>query len=129
MIALDTHAVVWLHVRAGQGIPAPIVDRLDAEAVHISAPARLELAYLHEIGRLADTPTAVLRSLAARLDLANETISAQALFEAAIPLTWTRDPFDRLICGHAEALGIDLAAKDNRIRESFPRAVWDDAPN
>lgn len=128
MIALDTHAVVWLHVRAGQGIPAPVVNRLDAEVVHISAPARLELSCLHEIGRLADTPAAVLRSLATRLDLAHETISAQALFEAAVPLTWPRDLFDRLICAHAAALGIDLATKDTRIRAHFPRAVWDDAP-
>ncbi len=51
-------------------------------------------------------------------------MSAQALFDAAVPMTWTRDPFDRLICAHSAALGIDLVTKDRIIHDHYDGAIW-----
>ena len=124
VIAVDTHVVVWLYVRAGEGLPGTIAKRLGDETIRVSPPARLELAYLQEIGRLTVAPAEILQYLASRLDIGAEDLSAQALFDAAIPLTWTRDPFDRLICAHAALIGADLATKDTAIHEHFSRAVW-----
>lgn len=126
MIALDTHAVLWLYEYGPSGVPPGIAARLGVETVRVSPPARLELAYLHEVGRQTAAPTAILQHLGSRMDLGAEELSAQALFDAAAPLTWARDPFDRLICAHAAAIGADLATKDATIRAHFPRAVWDD---
>lgn len=124
MIALDTHVVVWLYERGAAGVPLAIADRLDVETSLIAPPVQLELIYLHEIGRMTVAPAVVLQHLRSRLDVGQEDLSAQALFDAAAPLTWTRDPFDRLICAHAAALGVDLATKDAAIHEHFARAVW-----
>lgn len=124
MIALDTHVVVWLYAMGAAGVSAAIAERLDGETALISPPAQLELAYLHEIGRVAVAPGVIMQHLGARLDIGAETLSAQALFDAAAPLVWTRDPFDRLICAHAGALGVDLVTKDTEIHHHFAAAVW-----
>lgn len=124
MIALDTHVVVWLYQRGGDAVPTGIARRLDTEEVRIAPPVRLELAYLHEVGRLTVPPSAVVDYLASRLDVGVEDLSAAALFDAAAPLRWTRDPFDRLICAHSAILGIDLATKDQGIHANHALAVW-----
>jgi PIN domain nuclease of toxin-antitoxin system len=124
VIALDTHVVVWLYARGAEAVPDRIAERLEAEAVRIAPPVQLELGYLHEIGRLTVPPAQVLGHLQAALDIAPDDVSAQALFTAALPLTWTRDPFDRLICAHSALLGIDLVTEDQRIHAHHDRAVW-----
>jgi PIN domain nuclease of toxin-antitoxin system len=124
MIALDTHVVVWLYQRGAVAVSQEIAARLDREQVRIAPPARLELTYLHEIGRVRVPPATILQHLTSRLDVGEEDLSAQALFDAATPLDWTRDPFDRLICAHADVLGIDLVTKDEVIHSHHARAVW-----
>ncbi|WP_370324391.1 type II toxin-antitoxin system VapC family toxin [Euzebya sp.] len=124
MIALDTHVVAWLYESGAEAVPARIAARLDTETVRIAPPVVLELTYLHEIGRLTVPAATMLAHLSARLDVAPEDLSAADLFAAAIPLSWTRDSFDRLICAHSAALGIDLATKDETIHAHHDRAVW-----
>jgi PIN domain nuclease of toxin-antitoxin system len=124
VIALDTHVVVWLYDQGAAALPDHIARRLEAEAVRIAPPVQLELTYLHEIGRLTVAPARMLGQLQAALDVTPDEITAQALFTAALPLTWTRDPFDRLICAHSALLGIDLVTKDQRIHAHHGRAVW-----
>ncbi|MGI9016452.1 MAG: type II toxin-antitoxin system VapC family toxin [Euzebya sp.] len=124
MIALDTHVVAWLYESGATAVPDPIAARLDRETIRIAPPVVLELAYLHEIGRISVPPAPMLQYLSARLDVASEEMSAADLFTAAIPLTWTRDPFDRLICAHSATLGIDLVTRDEVIHTHHDRAVW-----
>ncbi len=76
------------------------------------------------VGRITPRPDEILTYLEGRLDLAHEDLSADVLFRAAVPLTWTRDPFDRLICAHAAVLGVDLVTKDRHIHDHFAGAVW-----
>jgi PIN domain nuclease of toxin-antitoxin system len=42
------------------------------------------------------------------------------LFDAAIDLPWTRDPFDRLIVAHARVRGWRLATGDRKILGKLP---------
>jgi hypothetical protein len=42
------------------------------------------------------------------------------LFEAAFDLSWTRDPFDRLIVAHAQMRGWRLATGDRMILANLP---------
>jgi len=44
---------------------------------------------------------------------------------AAVDLTWTRDPFDRLIDAHAIAASVPLLTADRAILEHLPLATWD----
>ncbi len=44
--------------------------------------------------------------------------------QAAAPLSWTRDPFDRLIAAHAIVANAPLVTADRTIRENLPLAIW-----
>jgi PIN domain nuclease of toxin-antitoxin system len=44
--------------------------------------------------------------------------------ECALAEKWIRDPFDRLIVGHAKANEAPLITKDANIRQHYRRAVW-----
>ena len=44
--------------------------------------------------------------------------------EAAERLSWTRDPFDRLIVAQASLAGAPLVTKDRMIRKHFAKAAW-----
>lgn len=52
----------------------------------------------------------------------------QTIVAAAAKLTWTRDPFDRLICATARAAGAPLLTRDATIIANEPAAFWDQPP-
>ena len=113
MILLDTHALVWLLSGNKRVRKLPSRERL-----FVSPVSLLELRLLEEIGRFAIEGSA-------RLDddprFAVDNPSSAALFEAAVPLPWTRDPFDRLVVGHAHLRSWRLATADTRILGHLPR--------
>lgn len=43
---------------------------------------------------------------------------------AAQGITWTRDPFDRLIVAESIVHDIPLITKDRHIRSHYPNAIW-----
>jgi PIN domain nuclease of toxin-antitoxin system len=45
--------------------------------------------------------------------------------QAAAGLTWTRDPFDRLIAAHAIVADAPLLTADRTILDNLPQAIWD----
>lgn len=47
------------------------------------------------------------------------------LVETAVHLSWTRDPFDRLISAHAIVADIPLITADRTILTHLPLATWD----
>jgi PIN domain nuclease of toxin-antitoxin system len=104
--------------------PAGVRRRLEREDLRVSPIVALELEYLHEIGRTAEAASAVLGELARTLGLAQDEGSLAAVVAAARTLTWTRDPFDRLIVGHAATAGAALLTKDRTIRRHYRQAVW-----
>lgn len=85
---------------------------------------RLELAYLHEIGRVSVPPAPVLDELGAQLGLVQCQTPFAAVVLQAEAQTWTRDPFDRLIVAQAMVNNADLVTKDQAIRDHYPRALW-----
>lgn len=123
---LDTHVVIWLH--EGEPDFFPLVARrlLDSEPLLISPMVRLELALLHEIGRMAPSPGTVLADLGRSVGLTVSPAPFAAVTAAATDLGWTRDPFDRLISAQAIVEDTVLLTKDRRIRQHLDRARWDD---
>lgn len=51
--------------------------------------------------------------------------SIAELGQVAADLSWTRDPFDRLISAHAIVANAPLVTADEVIREHLSLAVWD----
>jgi PIN domain nuclease of toxin-antitoxin system len=66
----------------------------------------------------------VLQELARSLGLAQDDGDFAAVVTAARGLTWTRDPFDRLIVGHAAIAQASLLTKDRTIRQHYRHAIW-----
>jgi PIN domain nuclease of toxin-antitoxin system len=124
VIHLDTHAVVWLYAGETSLFPVGARKRLEREELRISPMVGLELQYLHEVGRISEGASAVLEDLARRLGLAEDDADFASVARAARGLAWTRDPFDRLIVGHAALGGTSLLTKDRTIRRHYRHAVW-----
>ena len=122
---LDTHVLVWLYSGAAHKVPAALRRKMAIEAPIVSPMAAMELQLLFEIGRVREPARVVLDDLESRIGLTLSPTAFAAATAAALGLSWTRDPFDRLIVGTALAAGAELATTDTTIRANFPLAVWD----
>lgn len=110
MILLDTNALIWIDRRHSR------VRRLLASGrrLHISPANLLELQFLHETGQIR-LRTATIESLAADDRWHLDEPPAAAWFLQALDLSWTRDPFDRLLVAHALLRRGRLATADGNL--------------
>ncbi|HET8638953.1 MAG TPA: type II toxin-antitoxin system VapC family toxin [Solirubrobacterales bacterium] len=125
MILLDTHVVGWLYGGADQRIPKRVRELIESEQLFVSPVVELELAYLHEIGRVSEPATVPLRALRQSIGLQIADTSLAAVAQTAVELSWTRDPFDRLIAAQAIVAGAPLLTADRTILDHLPLASWD----
>jgi PIN domain nuclease of toxin-antitoxin system len=91
----------------------------------LSPLAALELTYLHEIGRARDPVPTMLAALRQSLGLELADVSLVELAHTAMGLSWTRDPFDRMISAHAIVADASLVTADRTILDNLPLATWD----
>lgn len=98
---------------------------MEAAALAVSPIVELELTYLYEIGRVSEPASAPLSALRRAFGLEVVDTSLAELVQAAAGLTWTRDPFDRLISAHAIVANAPLITADETIRANLPLATWD----
>ena len=124
LIRLDTHVVVWLFAGEVERLSAKAADRLAEEELVISPIVDLELTYLFEVGRLRVPGPAIVSDLKERIGLQHSTQSLASAVASAIPLDWTRDPFDRLIVGDAIGASSPLLTKDSTILANCTLAEW-----
>lgn len=121
---LDTHVVVWVAAGLHDRLSPAAVAALEHDDLAVSPLVRLELQYLVEAGRIALDPSATLAELARSLGLQEPADGFGAVVDVALGLTWTRDPFDRLIAAHALATGARLLTKDQTLLTEVPTAFW-----
>jgi len=100
-------------------------ERLETEDPFTSPIVELELTYLYEIGRVNEPASAPLAALRRSIGLEVADVAMSELVRAASGLSWTRDPFDRLIAAHAVVAGAPLLTADRTILENLPQATWD----
>ena len=103
----------------------PARTLIDANDPRMSPLVALELAYLHEVGKARDPLTTMLAALRRDIGLEVVDVSLAEIAQAATELSWTRDPFDRLIAAHAIVAGVPLITADRTIQENLPLATWD----
>jgi PIN domain nuclease of toxin-antitoxin system len=123
-LLLDTHVVVWMYTGDAQQLSATAIRAIETNDLFVSPAVRLELGYLHELNRVTAPPNVVLADLAQRIGLQVRDLSFDRVVEDALAIRFTRDPFDRLIVAHANALGFHLLSKDRIIRKHYARCVW-----
>ena len=111
---LDTHFLLW----AVLGLPRldefPWLERYRPWGV--SPVSLLELQFLSEVGRLELDHEAFVRALGADPRFVVDEVPLMALITHALPLDWTRDPFDRLLAAHSAARRAPLCTLDRRMR-------------
>jgi len=85
----------------------------------------LEIDLMREIGRVYESGERMFRELAKRSGLAiSDTPFAEVVYEASA-LSWTKDPFDRIIVAEAAVHGATLVTKDPNIHDHYEHALWE----
>ena len=116
MILLDTSAVLFL--LAGHRRARPL--RPHAGRLRFTPIALLELQFLQEAGRGVFTTERPADAVAEDTRWAVDDPPLSSVIRHALDLTWTRDPFDRLIAGHAVYRGWRLATSDGAMVDNLP---------
>jgi PIN domain nuclease of toxin-antitoxin system len=124
MIYLDTHVVVWLYEGDLKKFPKKTIALLENEPLFISPAVKLELQFLYEIKRLKEKPEKILNYLGHKIGLVTCALAFLPVIDRACEITWTRDPFDRLIIAQATHQNAPLITKDKTLLRKSKLAIW-----
>ena len=125
LIYLDTHVVVWFYTKTYSKLSQNSQQLIQSNDLLISPIVRLELSYLHQIGRVITDPVSqIMADLSQRIGLAVCTKPFDDVVTAANSMTWTRDPFDRIIAAHASLDNTVLVTRDRTILANYVYAKW-----
>ncbi len=111
---LDTHFLLWVALSSPRLADFPWLDRYEPWGV--SPASFLEIEYLHEAGKLE---VEIERFMAAVMEDSRflvDDLQLVALVRQSLSLSWTRDPFDRLLAAHSSARRTPLCTTDRIIR-------------
>lgn len=109
MILLDTNALIW--IEQGHARVRRLLTR--SRRLYLSPATLLELQFLHEAGRI--TLKAAAQTVIDDDRWILDDPPAASWFVRALDVTWTRDPFDRLLVAHAALRGWSLATSDRHL--------------
>ncbi len=123
MIMLDTHIAVGLFQGSTAGLSRKALALIDREPAYLSPAVSLELQLLKEIGRLRLGAHEVLGYLARTLAVHQANDRFSDIVQHAMALSFTRDPFDRLITAHAAMLKATLITHDALIHRHYRQAM------
>jgi PIN domain nuclease of toxin-antitoxin system len=120
-VLLDTHFLLWTALKSDRLKEFPWLD--DYRPWGISPISFLEIQFLAEVGRVEVDQARFSEAVSADPRFVVDEAPLVALIEKALPLSWTRDPFDRLLSAHSNARRIPLCSLDRRIRASHRNLV------
>jgi PIN domain nuclease of toxin-antitoxin system len=113
-VLLDTHVLIWLVLGSERLAAFPWIER--HRPWGLSPICFLEIQFLAEIGKLSvrnpDFTSTVMEDPRFTVD----DIPLVTLMRHALTLTWTCDPFDRMLVAHSLARRIPLCTADRTIR-------------
>lgn len=115
---LDTHFVLWIVTGADRLRSFPWIERYRPWGV--SPVSLLEIQYLAETGRIEIQNPRFTEALVEDPRFVIDEVPLVPLMRRAIELTWTRDPFDRLIAAHSSVRRLPLCTTDRNVRENHP---------
>ncbi len=124
MIYLDTHVVVWLYVGLSEKFSQQTKELINENEIYISTIVRLELQYLYEIQRLTDESNTIVSDISNRIGLKVCDKNFNTIIAQSLEITWTRDPFDRIITANATLNNNILVTKDQNILDNYTNAKW-----
>ena len=113
-ILLDTHFLIWLALESKRLAEFPWVER--HRPWGISPVSFLEIQFLAEIGRLSVRNPEFTRTVMEDPRFTVDDIPLATVIRHALGLTWTRDPFDRMLVAHSLARRVPFCTTDREIR-------------
>lgn len=124
MIYLDTHVVIWLYGGRLNYFSEASKELLRKHDLFISPIVRLELQYLFALERVDADANTIMMDLQQRIGLLVCQKPFNEVISTALPLSWTRDPFDRIITAHASLNENILLTRDEKIHKNYAHASW-----
>ena len=121
---LDTHVVIWMAMKEHHRLPDTVIKRINSSTLMVSPAVILELQYLVETKRIQGSPLKIIEGLQSAIALEIGKDSFAWVIRESLALSWTRDPFDRLIVAQASLAKAALLTKDQDILRHYPQAVW-----
>lgn len=97
---------------------------LNQDDLFISPIVILEIDLLREIGRVYQSGEHMVTDLGKRIGLELADTHLNDVIPAASALSWTKDPFDRIIVGEASFRSAPLVTKDALIHDHYEYVVW-----
>lgn len=113
-VLLDAHFLIWIILGSPRLAHFPWVER--HRPWGISPVSLLEIQLLAERGRAAVRNPEFTKTLMDDPRFTVDDIPLATLIRHALGLTWTRDPFDRMLVAHSLARRVRLCTADRDIR-------------
>ncbi len=124
MIFLDTHVAIWLYSSQLELFNPKVLKLINTEQVCISHIVKLEIQYLYEIKRVKYEPGLIIDTLIDEIGLMFSDNNFESIVRQAIHLSFTRDPFDRIIVSDASINNSKLISKDRNIKKHYINTIW-----
>lgn len=122
---LDTHAALWVYTGEIKKFSQPTFKLMNqSDDLYISPAVLLELSFLYEIHRIKTTEDKIFKALQNEFQIKISPLDSAELFKKACDLSWTRDPFDRLIVASAAVCKAHLITKDRHIHDNYSQCLW-----
>jgi PIN domain nuclease of toxin-antitoxin system len=117
-LLLDTHFLLWILLGSGRLAEFPWLDRYRPWGV--SPISLLEIQFLSEVGHVEVRDPEFYDTLRADRRFVVDEAPLLGLVEKAVGLSWTRDPFDRLLAAHSLARRVPFCTLDRSVRQHHP---------
>ncbi len=124
-VHLDTHVALWFYGGRSELLSPRACSMIEEGDVFISPIVILEIQFLRESGRINVKADRFLRDMHTELGFKLSPVSLLDVNLQAVELSWTRDPFDRMIVASAMADEARLLTRDRKILKHYKKAVWD----
>ncbi len=122
---LDTHVAVYLHDGLIEELSSDAKRRIENSDLLISPIVLLELEYLFVRKKIGIDPKSILAALSDTFGVGICAFAFSTVVLESLNVSWTSDPFDRLIVGHAAANRTSsLVTRDRLIRAHYTGSVW-----
>lgn len=116
-VLIDTHVLLWILSGSKRLKEVPWLKKYSYWT--LSPVSLLEIQFLVEIGRLNLDFPAILQKLKEDFRFRIDDVSFEEVCLAALDISWTRDPFDRLLVAHSHIRSLPFGTRDKLIREKY----------
>ena len=120
-VLLDTHFLIWILTDAERLREFSWLD--DHRPWGISPISLLEMQYLAEIGRIELKAEGLLEALQSDSRFVLDEPPLIPLIRRALPFSWTRDPFDRLLAAHSATRRVPLCTVEPTLLKHYALVV------